>query len=181
VNVDVETVMVPMEGLEAPDAEAKASTVEEKPKAVAPDVPGLTEQTKQKRKGGRKPVKVQLTPERIARGLEGLHRVADLFLPGAAITRQEADLMGEAIYEVIQEYDLSWLLKYLPVINLAITVAMVEYPVFLRVKANREAAKKQAQAPSVVQAGPKGVVVLEEKPRRRGGRRKKQPEEAVVP
>ena len=101
------------------------------------------------------------TAEFYARQVEGMHMMASM-LTGLdlSIKSSEAQTLGEAIYLVVKEYDLEFISKYAPLLNLAATTLMVEVPVVMRateaVKV-RKAAQGEAKAKTKLQ-GP-GVEV----------------------
>ncbi len=89
-----------------------------------------------------------LTKESVIKQIQGLHQVLALMtVPEAAISESEAQLLGEAVYEVIKDSELEWLSKYEKYINLAVAVTVVEVPTALRIK---EAMDKKKKKPAVV-------------------------------
>lgn len=148
---------------DTPKAETEAEVLdvpkEEAPKAPeAKEIPEPVIPKKKKSSGSSKKEpevpKLELTPEILSQQVKGLHQIASMFVPGAEITEPQAKMLGDAIYEVMKDSNLEWLTKYGKYINLAVTVAIVEFPVAMRVKAIKEqqlqekrAQQAQMQAP----------------------------------
>lgn len=123
-----------------------------------------------KTKRTRRAKKVKLSPEVLTTQIYGLHQMANIFLPGAAIPEAHAAALGSAVYDCIQEFDLAWLDKYAPLITLVVVTAMVEWPAVQRVKMNLDAKKRAQEAQ---QAGKTPIMVGAK-------RRGRKPKEAVT-
>lgn len=149
----------------------------ERPKVVRiEDILAKSEEMPKKRGRPKKQPPVALTPERIASTFYVLHQAANVVLPGAAITREESLLLGQAIYEAVGEMEAHWLLEWLEKIfrygSLVGAIALVEWPVIMRVQQNLEARRQAAANRSSLPNAPE--VVLQKK---RGRPRKTPPKE----
>lgn len=76
---------------------------------------------------------------RVAEGYYGMHQLLAAVTrePAMVITPQEAQMVGEQVYRCIVLYDLVWLLKYTPLVMLAMSIGMVEGNTVRRVRAHR--------------------------------------------
>lgn len=88
---------------------------------------------------------VKKSAEFFASQFMGLHMLASAVtgLP-LQVSEESAKSVGEAIYDVVKQYDLTFITKYGALFTLATTLGMVEYPIFLKVK-NSVDAKKEVQ------------------------------------
>lgn len=152
---------------EAPKGEAEAQEVEE-PKVETPKAPQPKEvpdpvipRASAKKSSSKKaePPKIELSPEILAQQVKGLHQIASMFVPGAEIADPQAKMLGDAIYEVVKDSNLEWLQKYGKYINLAVTVAIVEFPVAMRVRAIRDQKIQEARAQQAQMQAPKSTGV----------------------
>ena len=91
-----------------------------------------------------------------ARMVEGSHLTISL-LTGMDLTlpAKDAAALGEAIYQVVKEYDLSFISKYAPILNLVAVTASVEIPVMMRAQMGL-AQKKAVQTETKQQIKPQG-------------------------
>ena len=108
-----------------------------KPRAVKPPVvDGLPRKGSSRNSSGsrgkgkkRRPVK-KWTADDIGRQIEGGHALIAAVRKNDAYKIRPADAksMGQAIWNVVEEYDMWWLLAQLPIVELIVTVASVEAP-----------------------------------------------------
>ncbi len=133
---------------EIPQTEAPAQDVtEEKPKRGrkpkdAPDATVIPRKSKKKKEEEKDP-ETPKTGEFFAQQIYGIHQLASVMTGiDLSITPESAQQLGQAVYEVVKEYDLSWMSKFSPLINLAVTAAIVEAPVIM--KAQKALAQKAA-------------------------------------
>lgn len=94
--------------------------------------------------------------EFFAQQLYGIHQLAALMtgLP-VQISEEDSKKLGDAIHGVVKQFDLSWIGKFTPIVNLAVAVTVVEAPVIMRAQAalseKRAATKPQPfKVPSMV-------------------------------
>lgn len=146
---------------EIPLVNVVPETVPEKPKrqrkkkddVIVPDGEVIP-----RRRGSKKETVTNQTPEMIAKQLFGLHQLASV-MTGIDLSIQEegAQDLGKAIYEVIKQYDLDFIGKYSPWFNLIITAAVVELPVFAKLKISLDARAKLKKAKNVTPKVSKGI------------------------
>jgi len=105
------------------------------PLDIAPPIDGVEEAPKKRgRKPGSKKTPI-LTAQEIGKQVFGLHQMLNVVFPGTEISRESADMMGESIQEVMEAFDIVINRKVTALIGLAATVAIVEFPVALKVRA----------------------------------------------
>jgi len=85
---------------------------------------------------------VKKSAEFFATQFFGMHMLASAItgLP-LEVSEEGAKSVGEAIYDVVKQYDLTFITKYGALFTLATTLAMVEYPIFAKVKNSVDAKK----------------------------------------
>ena len=134
-----------------------------------------TDKTEQKEKRKKKKKKHQivsdvLTAENLATQIIGIHMMAALFLqmPQAQIAEEPAHLMAEALYEIIKEYDMAWLVRLAPWFSFAFITITVEAPIIIAIRTEwlrRKAAQveqtesdvpppRKRKPPKIVNVGP---------------------------
>ena len=142
-------------GEEAPKPKRKRRT-----KAEMPDSEVMPR--KSKSKVDPKEDKNDLNPsaEFFANQFYGLHLLATAITKiDCTITKEESQQVGQAVYDVIKEYDMTWLNKSAPILNLVVTIAMVELPVYLKVQAQLTPKKitqqviNEAKEETVIESG----------------------------
>ena len=117
-----------------------------------------------KPKGGDKPAEPKQaetakTAEFYARLAEGAHMSISL-MTGLDLTipAKDAQALGEAIFQVVKEYDLTFISKYAPILNLMAVTAAVEIPVIIKAQAGLNAKQaKKAEAKQVVKPQQQGI------------------------
>lgn len=93
------------------------------------------------------------TAEFFAQQIFGIHTLASLVTGmDLMIDAKGAASMGAAVYEVVKQYDLSWLNKFTPVMNLIVTTAIVEGPVILKAQAQAKAKRAEKQEAQVLKS-----------------------------
>lgn len=86
-----------------------------------------------------------------ARLVEGTHMSLSLMTGmDLTIAPKDAEALGAAILAVVKEYDLSFISKYAPMLNLVAVTAAVEIPIMMKAQAGLKA--KQARKVEAVQA-----------------------------
>jgi hypothetical protein len=80
-----------------------------------------------------------LSPDKVSQGYYGMHQLLAGLMrePAMVITPQEAQMVGEQLYNAIVLYDLVWLLRYAPLFGLVVSVGMVESNTVRRVREAR--------------------------------------------
>lgn len=131
--------------------------------ATAPVSPSEAGAAAAPRKGPGRPKgkskSVSIDASDMGKQIAGLHQLAALFtgIPEFALAPQEAEMLGQAVAAVCEEYDLSMSGKTGAALQLFAAAAMVYGPrvglIGARVKANKAAAA-QARAAAVVNAAP---------------------------
>lgn len=85
---------------------------------------------------GAEKIITELNAETVSNNIFGIHQIlAMMVTPEFAIGKDEAKVLGEAVYNVIKDYNLEFLNKYSKYIDLIFAVAVVEVPVGMRVSA----------------------------------------------
>jgi len=120
-----------IEGAPEPVKPPVVDTPEEKPKRPRKTSGGEKKTSGKTKKelpksGGKTPTLDEAT---IARNIMGLHMMLSIATtPKAMISPENAQAMAHAIYDVMQQFDMEWLGKYLPFVNLFGTVVVCEAP-----------------------------------------------------
>ena len=101
--------------------------------------------------------------EFFAQQLFGIHQIAALMtgLP-VTITEDDAKKLGDAVHGVVKQYDLTWITKFTPILNLMLVVAVVEAPVVIRGQAamsEKRAAMKPKPFKAVVASVENGLPI----------------------
>jgi hypothetical protein len=121
---------------EIPEASPKEVVIEDDKPETASKRPRTGKDGKKKKKT-KVDVSSLISEEKLSQQIYGIHALASIWVPEAAISPEEALALGEAVYDVISMYDLAFLQNVLPWVKLAATLAMVEVPMVVRVRAKR--------------------------------------------
>lgn len=84
------------------------------------------------KKRGRKK-KLEITAQILADQIYGLHLLLNTLIPGTAIRPEEAQVLGQSVYDVLSAHDID-LSHVMPWIGLAVAVGIVEVPVLVRIR-----------------------------------------------
>ena len=111
----------------APDTPAKRGPG--RPRKI--DVGGPSDNAtlpKKSNKRSNKPTK--LTPRQISTQIQGLHSLAAVGLgdPAFTIPSSDADVLADAVYGVLDQYDMWWLFGKMPLLTLIFTAISIEGP-----------------------------------------------------
>lgn len=90
-----------------------------------------TNTTKKKRAQKKIP---ELTEEGIAKQILGIHMILALKFESARIEMDDALLIAGPAKEILDEYEMAWLAKFMPFISLLGALAIVELPVIIGIK-----------------------------------------------
>lgn len=101
------------------------------------------------------------TQEFLSNQVFGIHAMLDIVIKDVAITKMEADMMGKAMYDVMNAFDVVISEKVMSMIGLIATMGIVEVPVLLRVRKNALTRTSQQKAVSQVkQESPKPLPLV---------------------
>lgn len=90
-----------------------------------------TNTTKKKRAQKKIP---EFTEEGIAKQILGIHMILALKFESARIEMDDALLIAGPAKEILDEYEMAWLAKFMPFISLLGALAIVELPVIIGIK-----------------------------------------------
>lgn len=76
----------------------------------------------------------EFTEEAIAKQILGIHMILALRFQSAKIEMEDALLIAAPVKEIIDEYEMEWLTKYMPFISLIGATAIVEFPVVVGIR-----------------------------------------------
>ena len=82
--------------------------------------------------------KKEITTESLKMSIMGTHAVLAIYTPSAMISEPNATAMALAMKQVIEEYDMTWIAHYFPIVALAGTIAFCEMPTVKALKAEHE-------------------------------------------
>lgn len=139
------------EGEQIPPQEPKKTRGRPRKNQQIPEADVIPRKVKEPKVGKNAEKSTSQTAEFFAQQIFGMHTLASL-ITGMDLTidPKGAASMGQAIYEVVKEYDLSWLNKFTPVMNLIVTTAIVEGPVILKARAQSQAKKAQKKEAQIL-------------------------------
>lgn len=87
-----------------------------------------------------------LSVEKISRQIYGGHQLLNTFVKGTDISQDQADLLAEAVKDVIEEFGFTINPKLAAIVNLVTVVAIVEFPVMLKVRQTVQQSRAAEQA-----------------------------------
>ena len=101
------------------------------------------------------------TQEFLSNQVFGIHAMLDIVIKDTAITKLEADMMGKAMFDVMEAFDVVISPKVMSMLGLIATMGIVEVPVLLRVRKNAlTRTSKQTAVLQVKQESPKPLTLV---------------------
>ncbi len=101
------------------------------------------------------------TQEFLSNQVFGIHAMLDIVIKDTAITKLEADMMGKAMFDVMEAFDVVISPKVMSMLGLIATMGIVEVPVLLRVRKNAlTRTSKQTAVLQVKQETPKNLQLV---------------------
>ena len=101
------------------------------------------------------------TQEFLSNQVFGIHAMLDIVIKDTAITKLEADMMGKAMFDVMEAFDVVISPKVMSMLGLIATLGIVEVPVLLRVRKNAlTRTSKQTAVLQVKQETPKPLTLV---------------------
>ena len=101
------------------------------------------------------------TQEFLSNQVFGIHAMLDIVIKDTAITKLEADMMGKAMFDVMEAFDVVISPKVMSMLGLIATMGIVEVPVLLRVRKNAlTRSSQQIAVMQVKQESPKPLQLV---------------------
>lgn len=92
-----------------------------------------------------------ITVEQLARQIEGVHAIADLFIPGSRMPNAEAMVLAESVKQVMDAYGIQPDEKIAAVLGLVTTAAIIELPYIQNAKKQLNLGMKRKKSPNIIQ------------------------------